>query len=140
MRKILVAVDGSVMADRAVVHAAGLARDIPGAHVLLLNVQPVLEHPRSGGLLNAEVRTELQALGEQAARQARTLLDEAGVVYEFDVVFGHPAEVIARVAREKACTEIVIGTRGFGDFQSGLMGSTAHRVIELSDLPVTLLK
>lgn len=140
MRKFLVPVDGSEMAERAAAHAAELAAAMPGTRVLLLNVQPALAHPQPGGLLNATVQAELRGLGEQAALGARALLDRQGVIYEFDVVFGPPAEVIVRMAREKACTGIVIGSRGMGEFRSSMLGSTTHQVIERADVPVTVVK
>lgn len=140
MRRFLVPVDGSAVAERAAAHAVELAGAMPGTRVLLVNVQPALAHPQAGGLLNPEVLSELRAMGKQAAAGARGLLDRAGVLYEFDVAFGHPAEVIVRQAREKACGGIVMGSRGMGDFRSSMLGSTTHQVIERADVPVTVVK
>lgn len=140
MHKFLVPVDGSASSDRAAAHAARLAVDLPQARVLLVNVQATLAHPHAGGLLNPEIVSDLRSLGEQAAAAARALLDRAGVVYEFDVMFGPPAEVIGRLARDKGCTGIIMGTRGMGDFRSSMLGSTTHQVIERVEVPVTVVK
>lgn len=140
MRKILVPVDGSAIAGRAVEYAAGLARCAPDAKIVLLNVQQNLEHWRKRGLLDEEDVRELRSNGESESAGARALLDKAGVLYDFEIVFGHPAEVIVRVAREQHCESIIMGTRGLGDVENLLLGSTAYKVIQLAQVPVTLVK
>lgn len=140
MRKILVPVDGSPVAERAVGYAVDLARGAPDTKIVLLNVQQNLEHWRKRGLLNEQDIRELRTHGESEAAGARGMLDKAGVLYDFEIVFGHPAEVIVRVAREHHCGSIVMGTRGLGDVESLLLGSTAYKVIQLAQVPVTLVK
>ncbi len=140
MKKILVPVDGSPVAVRAVAYAAELALGAPDTKLVLLNVQQNLEHWRKRGLLNENDIRELRANGESEAVGARELLDKAGILYDFEILFGHPAEVIVRVAREQRCGSIVMGTRGLGDVESLLLGSTAYKVIQLAQVPVTLVK
>lgn len=140
MRKVLVPVDGSPVAERAVAFAAERASRSGDTKLVLLNVQQNLEHWRKRGLLNEQDVKDLRAHGESEAAPARRLLDKAGVLYDFEIVFGHPAEVIVRKAREEHCDSIVMGTRGLGDVESLLLGSTAYKVIQLAQLPVTLVK
>lgn len=140
MRKILVPVDGSPVAERAVAFAAEQARRAGDTKLVLLNVQQNLEHWRKRGLLDDHDIRELRAHGESEAASARALLDKAGALYDFEIVFGHPAEVIVRVAREQHCEAIFMGTRGLGDVESLLLGSTAYKVIQLAQVPVTLVK
>lgn len=140
MTKLLVPVDGSPVADRAVVHAMELARALGGTTLLLINVQQTLERWYKHGLLNKEALAHLQQLGEADAATARALLDGAGVAYEFKVLFGHPGELVARTAKEQGCSAIVMGTRGLGDLENVLVGSTAYKVIQLAEVPVTLVK
>lgn len=111
-----------------------------GLKLLLINVQQTLEHRYTHGLLNKEAVMHLQKLGEEAAVEARALLDKAGFPYEFKVLFGHAAEVITRIAKEQECAGIVMGTRGLGEFQNLLLGSTAYKVVQLAEVPVTLVK
>ncbi len=140
MKKILVPIDGSPVAERAAAHAAELVRGVDDAKVVLLNVQQNLEHWRKRGLLNEKDLQDLRAHGESEAEGARAILEKAGVLHDFEIVFGHPAEVIVRVAREQHCGSIVMGTRGLGDVESLLLGSTAYKVIQLAQVPVTLVK
>lgn len=140
MRMVLVPVDGSPVAERAVEFAAARASRAGDTKLLLLNVQQNLEHWRKRGLLNEQDLKELRAHGEAEAANARSLLDRAGVLYDFEIAFGRPAEVIVRVAREQKCDSIVMGTRGLGDVESLILGSTAYKVIQLAQMPVTLVK
>lgn len=140
MRKLLVPVDGSDIADRAVAHALELARGMGETRLLLINVQQTLERWYTHGLLNKEAMAHLQQNGEQAAARSRALLDQSRQLYDFMVVYGHPAEVITRIAKEQGCAGIVMGTRGLGEMQNVLLGSTAYKVVQLADMPVTLVK
>ena len=140
MRRILVPVDGSPVAERAAAYAAEQARRAGDTKLVLLNVQQNLEHWRRRGLLDEQDIRGLRAHGESEAASARAVLDKAGALYDFEVVFGHPAEVIVRVAREQECEAIFMGTRGLGDLGSLLLGSTAYKVIQLAQVPVTLVK
>jgi len=140
MRKILVPIDGSVAANRALTHAIDLAQASGNVKLVLVNVQQTLERWYAGGLLNKEALAHLQKMGEADAVEARALVDHAGLTYEFTVLFGQPGEVIARVAKEQACIGIVMGTRGLSDLENIFLGSTAHKVIQLSEVPVTLVK
>ena len=139
MRKILVPIDGSDASLRALAHAVELAQ-AAGAKIVMVNVQQTLERWYAGGLLNKEALTHLQQLGEADATRARALVDAAGLTYEFDVLFGQPGEVIARVAKDQGCMGIVMGTRGLSDLAHVFLGSTAHKVIQLAEAPVTLVK
>jgi len=140
MRKILVPVDGSAAANRALTHAIDLAHASGNVKLVLVNVQQTLERWYAGGLLNREALAHLQEMGEADAVEARALVDRAGLTYEFSVLFGQPGEVIARVAKEQGCIGIVMGTRGLSDLEHVFLGSTAHKVIQLSEVPVTLVK
>ena len=140
MRKLLVPVDGSAVANRAVGHAMELARALGNTALLLINVQQTLERWYRHGLLNKDALAHLQQMGQADAAQARALLDDSGISYEFKVLFGHPGELVARTAKEQGCIGIVMGTRGLGDLENVFVGSTAYKVIQLAEVPVTLVK
>lgn len=140
MKSLLVPVDGSPNAERAVVHAIGMAKAVQGMQVVLLNVQEQLERWYQHGLASDSSREHLKQQGQAQAAGARRLLDESGCPYEFLIVFGKPAETIVQVARDHGCSGIVIGTRGLGEVGSLFLGSTSFKVVQLSELPVTLVK
>lgn len=53
---------------------------------------------------------------------------------------GNPVAVILRVAAEKSCDLIVMGTHGRGSLADAMMGSTARRVIRRSVKPVLVVR
>jgi nucleotide-binding universal stress UspA family protein len=140
MKSLLVSVDGSPNADRAVAFAIRMAKAVQGMKVILLNVQEQLERWYAHGLASDSSREHLKQQGQAQAAAARKLLDESGCPYEFLIVFGKPAETIVQVARDHGCSGIVMGTRGLGELQNVFIGSTSFKVVQLSDLPVTLVK
>ncbi|MGE8617691.1 MAG: universal stress protein [Achromobacter spanius] len=47
---------------------------------------------------------------------------------------------MAGYARDHGCARIVMGTRGNGKLTNILIGSVANQVLQLTDVPVTLVK
>ena len=139
MQKILVAVDGSEHALKAVQHVARRAAD-GGVEVHLVNVQyPV--HGSVGSFVDAsQIKAYHKEEGEKIIAPARELLEKANVPYQHGLFVGEPAEVITRFAKEQGCDEIVIGTRGLGGISSLLVGSVATKILHLATVPVLLVK
>lgn len=141
MRKALVPVDGSSNSDRAVQHVVALAGTCPTMDVLLLNVQPEIDDWQVRRFLKKEeVEAMEESKGGDALQSARALLDAAKVRYTPQVLIGPVAETIAKTAREQNCDGIVMGTRGLGAVAGALLGSVTAKVVQLSDVPVTLIK
>ena len=130
---VLIPVDGSPAADRAVRFVIGLHARLAPLRVRLLNVQlpHALPHERSDG--------DPATNAEQALRSARALLDEAGIACVSEWRTGYVAQAIAQYAKETACSAVVMGTRGMGSTDQ-VLGSIARQVIHLADAPVTLVK
>lgn len=139
MKTILVPVDGSEPSLRAVRLAAGLAK--PDGRLLLLHViQPVAAvgyaHARVLEELERAQREEADDLLEAAAGVAR----ELGVAVETRVHAGVPPESIADIASQQDAWMVVIGSRGRGPLTRILLGSTADRVVRLSNKPVLVVR
>jgi len=142
MLNILVPVDGSDNANRAVLHARQLAAGAASARIHLLNVQtPTQGRAGLSRLITQDMIDEFYAReGQEATNEARQLLDVAGGDYTSHVEFGHAATEIAGYARDHGCARIVMGTRGNGTLANILIGSVANQVLQLADAPVTLVK
>ncbi|MFY0480776.1 universal stress protein [Achromobacter marplatensis] len=142
MLNILVPVDGSDNANRAVLHARQLAAGANAARIHLINVQtPTQGRAGLSRLITQDMINEFYAReGQEAASEARQLLDAAGVDYTSHVAFGHAATEIAGYARDHGCARIVMGTRGNGTLANILIGSVANQVLQLAEVPVTLVK
>jgi nucleotide-binding universal stress UspA family protein len=142
MRKILVAIDGSEAALRALDYAVKQARFQPAARLHVLNVQPVLSN-----YTMPEIYVTAERIREVSAARAREILDAAATQLkeqdcEFDLeqVEGEPAETIARRATELGCESITMGTHGLTSIGILFMGSVAQKVVHYADVPVTLVK
>lgn len=142
MLKLLLAVDGSDPARRAIDAAARLARETGGAELLLLNVR---DSPVYYGEL-PPFDAESVERGQAAAQQ--TLLNEA-LAYAQGcglqtvrslAAEGLAAQEITRVAQEQHVDQIVMGTRGRNLLGGLLLGSVAQRVVHLAAMPVLLVK
>jgi len=138
--RILVPVDGSAGALRAVKHSAAVVKE--GAEVELVNVQPPM--PLYGmvrAYLRApQYRAACAALADKALQPAIKLLKRERVAHRAHVMYGEPGATVADAARRLKCRAIVMGTRGQGAVGNLLLGSVATKVIHLAKVPVTLVK
>jgi len=55
-------------------------------------------------------------------------------------LFGYAAREIVNDAKEHDADVIVMGSRGRGDLAGIVLGSTAHKVIHLTDRPVLIVR
>jgi nucleotide-binding universal stress UspA family protein len=137
--RLLVAVDGSAPAERAVRHVIGLASAGMSLRVLLLNVQPEWAPPRSKQDEAEGKRLHARA-ADRATRRARALLEAAKIPHEVQMRVGPAAESIVKLARTARCQGIVVGMRGRGALARVVLGSVSWKLLQLADLPVTLVK
>ncbi|WP_166261874.1 universal stress protein [Marinobacter salicampi] len=133
-KKILVAIDGSESATRALDKAVELQK-LTGAELLLLCVykhHSLFEASLSMGR-PSQIQIPDEALSEFAesvVEQAKTHATEKGAtgVRGF-VKSGKPSRTIVELAESKGVDLIVVGTRGTNSDRDGMfLGSVAHRV------------
>jgi nucleotide-binding universal stress UspA family protein len=134
LKHILVGVDGSENALRAVHFAAMLAKGF-GSEVTLVHVITPADHDLISG--KATYMDKDAKVGGERLRAAEQLLTKEGVTFHSDVEFGHPAEQILLLAKQYDL--IVVGTRGLSPFKEALIGSTSHRLVQLGEVPVTIV-
>jgi nucleotide-binding universal stress UspA family protein len=135
--RILVAVDHSEMSDRAVLAARDLATLSKG-EVRVLHVRE-REIATKGVTVMAETADDANA-GVAAAVE---VLTQAGVKAQGVVgttVYGFAAREIVGDAKDFDADVIVMGSRGRGDLAGIVLGSTAHKVIHLTDRPVLVVR
>ena len=141
--RIVVAVDGSAPANRAVGHALLLVTGRPGSEIVLVNAQnqQTLDISDISAVMTVEVDRRLAARQSRIAlRRATTLCRKAQATFVVRAEIGSPAETIDRVAREIGAHQIVMGTRGLGSLGNLFLGSVATKVVRLAQIPVTLVK
>jgi nucleotide-binding universal stress UspA family protein len=141
--RILVPVDGSASANRAVAHAVALAEGRADAEITLLYVQnpQTLDTSEVSGITSVGADTERAVENsEKALRPAIELCRSAQVKFDTRSAFGPIAETIDTTARQITADQIVMGTRGFGPFRGAVLGSVSAKVVRLARIPVTLVK
>jgi nucleotide-binding universal stress UspA family protein len=136
--RILVAIDGSQGAQRALTKAIELAQ-VTGAGLTALAVEgPLPAYAATIGEVD-EVKQQKDRFFVRVADDARRQADAMGVAMDVDVRPGHAAELITTYAREHGADLIVVGHKGhfLGDY---LLGSTADRVAHHAHCPVIIVK
>lgn len=138
-RRILVPVDFSDSSARALRHAAKRAAESGGSLIVVHVV------PADYGWLQIgrdESRDLDRLLQRQAGDRLRAFVDEnvGDMPADLEVRIGQPAEEIIVAARDSKCDSIVLSTRGLTGLDRYLIGSVAHRVAQLADCPVVLLR
>lgn len=140
--KILLPVDGSACALRAVDHLIGHAtwfREAPEIH--LLHVHPPIPIGRIQAHVGKETLNDYyREEGEAVLAEAEQRLRAAGRAYQRHLHVGQPAEVVVKLAGELGCELIVMGSHGRGAVAGLVMGSVAGRVLHLAHCPVLLVK
>jgi nucleotide-binding universal stress UspA family protein len=138
--KLLITTDGSDASLAAVRYAVKTPPECRGLELHLVTVQPPIPSTANALVGKAAVKDYQREQGEACLARARVLLDAAGLPYESHVLVGDVGEAIAAYARDRACDQIAIASRGMGAFGNLFLGSTTTRVIELATVPVTVVK
>ncbi len=140
--KVLIPVDGSASAERAVEHviaSVGWLKEVP--QVCLLNVQWSLASGNVKLFIDQDtVNAYYRDQGAAALANARARLDAAGLAYSYHISVGTPAEAIVQHAQEQHVDQIVMGAQGQGKLSHLLLGSVASKVVHLAPVPVLLVK
>jgi nucleotide-binding universal stress UspA family protein len=143
-QKVLLAVDDSPMARKAVEHVAALAKEGSVKRVVLVHVSPLIpeERPRWPGEYGEEippVKDTDQAgisLVKPKLDFAESVFKEAAVNYEFKFYTGNPAEVICILVEKEIFDLAVIGSRGLNRIEGVIMDSISHHVLLNAKCPV----
>jgi nucleotide-binding universal stress UspA family protein len=132
--------------------------DVPRNMVKMLKVEHLIEEESTsevplGGLSRIPVpavKADLRAAQAAKVHQvmAKKILDDASQQLEgagltrFDTHLenGNPANVILELAKQSGSDLIVVGSRGFGDLKSVIMGSVSHKVLQLAECPCLIVK
>lgn len=133
-RRLLVPLDGSELAERALPCAQALARSL-GADLILVRAASV--GPWHGDLAEAQVKAvaEAEIYLEHVAAE---LTGDHAVGYS--VPYGQPVEGVAEVARTRAADLIVMATHGRGGPSRLLLGSVADALVRRTQLPLLLVR
>jgi len=134
--RLLAAVDNSEVSPRVIAAAKDLA-SLSQGQVWVLH----LREREFGRLGLTPIESDEEARGPVSA--GVEALTQAGIDAHGEVretVFGHAAREIVKDAQEHDADIIIMGSRGRSELTGAILGSTAHKVIHLTDRPVMVVR
>jgi nucleotide-binding universal stress UspA family protein len=131
---IVVGYDGSEHSKEAVRVALEIARAYGEKVVIAFGYEL---NPLAGEL--HDYHAALKELANQRLTEAISLAAADGAEVEAVIVERDPAEGLVDLASERNARVIVVGTRGESPLRGALLGSTAHKLLHLSDRPVLVV-
>lgn len=138
LNTVLVALDGSKLAEQALPAAAGVASQA-GAEVVLVTAIGVGERWGDQSLSRAWEGQE-QAAAQHYLDATAARLRDSGVKVRTRSAWGQPVEVIGTLADAEGADLIAMTTHGRSGLVRAVMGSVADRVVHTSRKPVLLLR
>ena len=137
--RILLAIDGSESGERATRVVAGLAKT-SGAEVIVFHgrERELIAGGHSAAIFDLESREDASEIVDAAVRTLKDSGLSARGVFA-GVVHGRLPRAIVDTAKTEDAGLIVMGTRGLSDWGALFLGSSTHRVLQLSDVPVMVI-
>jgi nucleotide-binding universal stress UspA family protein len=143
---ILIATDGSPLADKAVAHGLGIAQAV-GAKVTAL----VVEMPFSIHDLPNSLRQAPEALaqhaelsrkhGAQVLERVADAAKAAGVACAtVQIEHSQPSEAIVATAKDNGCDLIVMASHGRRGISAAVLGSVTNHVLTRASIPVLVCR
>jgi len=152
MKKILAPIDGSELADKALILALGLAQKC-NAEVEILHVIPpisvsVTPYPVMGEShvippqwLNTYYKQATEESGKmlsEAMKLAQSRAEDLKITSKLGD--GRPSDAIIAEAEDGDYDLIVMGSRGLGGVKGLILGSVSNQVVHESKRPVLIVK
>lgn len=110
-------------------------------HITVLHSVPFAQpHWLEGALIPESYRNELMVAGEALTNQAASGLASLGYEAHPLLLDGPPAELIAKVAREKKPDLVIVGSHGRKRISRFVLGSVAHAVVHRAPCSVVILR
>jgi nucleotide-binding universal stress UspA family protein len=131
---ILIGYDGSECAKRALEVGVDVAK-VYGEKVIIAFGYEL--NPVAGEM--ADYAKALRELAESRLGEGKELASGSGLEIEAVIIEEAPARGLVQIAEERDMRVIVVGTRGESPFRGALIGSTAHKLIHLSERPVLVV-
>jgi nucleotide-binding universal stress UspA family protein len=141
MASILVPIDGSPQADKALEHAL---EEFESEDLTVLNVIDPIE---AGYTAQATVPGYSEEWFEQSKdaadalfEDAQAIADEHGIDLDTATEVGRPSPTIVDYAENQDFDHIVMGSHGRSGVTRILLGSVAENVVRRSPMPVTIVR
>jgi len=131
---LVVGVDGSECADRAIDEAIKLAKDLDDRIVVVFGYEPY-----RGAAEIADHRRALEELGERLGGKALDRVRAAGVQGELTMLDEEGADALIDVADQVDARMIVVGSYGDSPLKGAILGAVPYKLVHLSKRPVLVV-
>jgi nucleotide-binding universal stress UspA family protein len=151
-RRMLVTLDGSLLAEQVLPHVKAVLEGLEGVQVYLLSIAQMVDYSAASAMaypmsmvpgrtvdedaerrrIESDLRDYLRGIEHQLARE--------GVTVSSEVRFGRPAEEIISFANDMKVELIAMSTHGRSGLARWAYGSVADRVLHAARCPVLLVR
>lgn len=146
--RMLIAIDGSELADKALRHAFALAKGTDAKLIVLTSTEPSTMIAPGAEIMMVDtgaIIADLEKAKAEGARivlaNARELAKDAGLtIHALHMPGQLPADAIISGAKEQGADLIVMGSHGRRGLGRLLLGSQAAEVLARSTIPVLIVK
>ncbi|MFX1486595.1 MAG: universal stress protein [Promethearchaeota archaeon] len=141
-KKILVAVDGSKVSDKAMKRAVDMAKPM-GAKIVavhVLDVRVITVYAETSGESPEEVIRKFEHVAKKYLDYAKDIALKHNVPVETRILRGTPCAQITKEAGKIKAELIVMGASGMHATTRKFIGSTAERCVRMSSVPILLVK
>ncbi len=145
MKRVLVAVDGSENSLRALEFALDLQKMCRDLQLTALYVGPSIygifpESGLSSWIRQKDLDQEIEEKAQKISEKIDEMAGRYGLSVEKAIARGDPGAAICKFAEEGGFDLVVVGTRGYGEVKSIVIGSVSHKVLHLCQCPVVVVK
>lgn len=146
--RIVVGIDGSELATKALRHALTLGKEMGAKLIVVTSTEPSVLVAPGAEFMAIDTTSMLGDLEEAKAKTARATLDEAAKLAEASgltiekrhVPSTIAAEAIVSTAQQMGADLIVMGSHGRRGLGRLLLGSQAAEVLVRASIPVLVVK
>jgi len=146
IRRTLVPLDGSRVAEQIVPHSEELAR-VMGAEVILFQAYETFLGVISGEAMGTMSEEEIRKVNKRREEDVKDYLKtiagpfrEKGLTVSEVAASGNPAEAILDYAESKAVDIITMSTHGLSGIKRWVFGSVTDKVLHAGDMPVLVVR
>lgn len=143
-RHLLIATDGSELAQKAVTQGLALAKELKATVTAVTVTEPLMSMYAGEGAIALpieDLESAAKASAEAILARVSSAAKQSDVPCEIvHVKEQHPAEGIVETAQAIKCDLIVMASHGRRGLAKLFLGSQATRVLSLSQIPVLICK
>ncbi|MCX6004629.1 MAG: universal stress protein [Chloroflexi bacterium] len=143
-KKILVPLDGSLLAECVIPHIKTIAK-AANSRVELISVAEPIEIPTRGKIALSDddlkqINTDAQKDLHNYLTSIRNRLKRSGIEARSVVLTGNPAEILVDYVGSNDIDLIIMATHGRSGITKWFWGSIAEKVLRAVNVPVLLIK